>query len=70
MTGGANQRVVIIRSMRYRSRVNVVVIKAFAGVLNAFRGKQHFGRPRNILMAKAGFKMETVFTNKVVAIDV
>ena len=70
VTRGANQRVVIVRHMGHRCRVNVVVVITFTGVLNPLCRKQHFGGPRDILMAQAGFEMEIVFTDKVVAIDV
>lgn len=70
MARRANQRVVIIRGVRYRGGVNVVVVKAFAGVLNAFRGKQHLSRPRDILMAQARLETEAVLTNKIVTIDI
>ena len=70
MARRANQRVVIIRGVRYRGGVNVVVVKAFAGVLNAFRGKQHLSRPRDILMAQAWLETEAVLTNKIVTIDI
>ncbi len=65
-----HQRVVVVRLMRHRLRVDVVIIELLAGVLHALRGQQRLCRPRDILMAQAGFEMEVMLADKVVAIDV
>ena len=70
MARRANQRVIIVRHMGNRCGVNVIVVKTFTGVLHAVSCEQDFGSPRDILMAQAGFEMETMFTDKVVAIDI
>ncbi len=48
-----HQRVVVVRLMRHRLRVNVVIIELLTGVLHALRGQQGFCGPWDILMAQA-----------------
>ena len=65
-----HQRVVVVRLMRHRLRVNVVIIELLTGVLHALRGQQGFCGPWDILMAQAGLEMEVMLADKVVTINI
>lgn len=65
-----HQRVVVVRLMRHRLRVNVVIIELLTGVLHALRGQQGFCGPWDILMAQARLEMEVMLADKVVTINI
>ena len=70
MARRTHQRVVVVRLMRYRLRMDVVIIELLTGVLHALCGQQRLGGPRDILMAQAGLEMEVMLADKIVAIDI